>query len=140
MHAEYPLRSNLPDDCNAFERGAAIALRSLVLLFAAYVFFHKLFPFASLDTRLADLTFGVFMTLILQVLSSTTAAGYFIFNTFRPPPLPRRDRAWCEFWSGLAFGVISLIIGSVLIEVLARRGIELPAARWIARGILWLLL
>jgi hypothetical protein len=140
MHAEHPLRSKLPDDSNAFERRTAMALRSFVLLFAAYVFFHKLFPFTSLDTRLADLTFGEFMMLILQVLSSTTAAGYFIFNTFRPPPLPRRVRAWCEFWSALAFGVISLIVGSVLIEVLARKGFELPAARWIARGILWVLL
>jgi hypothetical protein len=140
MHAGYPLRSPFPDDSNALERGSAMALRSLVLLFATYVSFHKLFPFASLDTRLADLTFGEFMMLILQVLSSTTAAGYFIFNAFRPPPLPRRDRAWCEFWSGLAFGVISLVAGSILIEVLARKGFELPAARWTARGILWLLL
>ena len=134
------MRSKLPDDSNAFERCVAMALRSLVLLFATYVFFHKLFPFGSLDTRLADLTFGEFMMLILQVLSSTTAAGYFVFNTFRPPPLPCRVRAWCEFWSALAFGVISLVVGSVVIEVLARKGIELPAACWIARGILWLLL
>ena len=140
MHAEYPLRSKLPDDSNAFERGSALALRSLVLLFAAYVFFHKLFPFTSLDARLADLTFGEFMMLVFQVLSSTTAAGYFIFNAFHPPPLSHRVRAWCEFWSALAFGVISLVAGSILIEVLARKGIELPAARWIARGILWLLL
>jgi len=55
------LPSRVPDDSSRFERGAAMALRYFLFLLAAYVVFHKVFPFAPLGYRLIDLTVGDFL-------------------------------------------------------------------------------
>lgn len=116
-----------------------MALRSFVLWLAAYVVFRTLFPFAVLGVRLADLTVGQFLMAMLQVSSAIAAAAYLLLKGWRHPPLAERDRAWCERWSAIAFGVLALLIGSVLLALLERKGIAMPWVRWVARGILSLL-
>jgi hypothetical protein len=122
-----------------FERGSAIALRFLVLLLAAYVVLHKIFPLASLGKRLVDMTAGDFLLTVFEMLLALTASGYLIFKGFAYPPLPDRDRIWCDRWSAIAFGVASIFMGAGLVKLLERKDIDLGVAHWIARGILWLL-
>jgi hypothetical protein len=133
------LRSRTSKDANKFERGSAIALRLILLLLAAYIVFHKIFPLASLDKRLADMTVGEFLLTICKVLLASSAGVYLVTKGFRYPSLQDRDRIWCERWSGVAFGVAVIFMGAVLVALLERKGIDLGAARWIAHGILWLL-
>lgn len=127
-------------EANAFERRSATALRLLVFLLAAYIVFHKVFPHSALDTHFVDITVGEFLLIVLEVLIASTAAGYLIIKGFRYPSLATRDRIWCERWSGLAFGAATIVMTAVLIALLERKGINLGAARWIARGVLWLLI
>jgi hypothetical protein len=133
------LRSKVPEDSSTLERAVAVTLRSFVLLLVAYVLFHKLFPFAVLGERLADLTVGEFLLIIFRTVAAISGAAYPFIKAIRLPHLKERDRAWCEFWSGLAFGTIALVAGSILIAVLERKGISIGPARLLARGILWLL-
>jgi hypothetical protein len=135
----FALRSNVPEDSSTLERAVAVTLRSFVLLLVAYVLFHKLFPFAVLRERLADLTIGEFQLVIFRTIAAIFGAVYPIMKAIRLPHLKERDRPWCEFWSGLAFGTIALVVGSILIALLERRGVSLGPARLLARGILWLL-
>jgi hypothetical protein len=116
-----------------------MVLRSFVLLLAAYVLFHKLFPFDELAARLADVTIGDFLLVIFRTLTAMAAAVYLIFRGLSQPRLQDRDRIWCEHWSALAFGVITMIFGSILVALLERKGMTIAAAHWVARGILWLL-
>jgi hypothetical protein len=116
-----------------------MVLRSFVLLLAAYVLFHKLFPFDELAARLADVTIGDFMLVIFRTLTAIAAAAYLVFRGLSQPRLQDRDRIWCECWSALAFGVITMIFGSIVVALLERKGMTIGAAHWVARGILWLL-
>jgi hypothetical protein len=116
-----------------------MVLRSFVLLLAAYVLFHKLFPFAELAARLADVTIGEFLLVILRTLTAIAGAVYLIFRGLTQPNLQDRGRIWCERWSGLAFGVITIIFGSIVVALLERKGMTIGTAHWVARGILWLL-
>ena len=133
------MSSNTRRDVNKFERGSAIALRLLVLLLAAYIVFHKTFPFAALDRRLGDMTLGEFFLTIFQLVFAFTVAGYLIVKGFKYPDLKQRDRLWCERWSGLAFGVAAIVMGAALVVLLERKGSNFGVAHGIARGILWLL-
>jgi hypothetical protein len=137
--AAFSLSSETSDKANRFERGTATALRLLVLLLAAYIVFHKAFPLAALDRRLADMTVGEFLLTVSRVLFAFTAAGYLIIKGFRYPGLQDRDRIWCERWSGIAFGVSAVVMAAVLVALLEQKGINLGAAHWIAHGILLLL-
>src|SRR5947209_11322018 len=103
----FSLPSRAPDDSSKFERGAAMALRHLLFLLAAYVVFHKVFPFALLGSHLVDLTVGDFLRVLLQTLVSIIGAAYLVAKSFRPPNLEFRDRVWCERWIAIAFGVIA---------------------------------
>ena len=114
-------------------------LRWLVLLLAAYVVFHKVFPFSAMGRRLADITIGEFLLTIFQVLLATTIAGYLIIQGFRYGALQDRDRVWCERWSGLAFGLTAIIMASISVAILERRGFQFGGAHWIAYGVLSLL-
>jgi len=136
---EISLRSRTPNSSSGFERGMAMALRAFVLWLAAYIVFRMLFPFAVLGVRLADLTVGQFLMAMLQVLSAAAAAAYLLLKGLRHPPLADRDRVWCERWSAIGFGVWALLIGSVLLGLLERKGIVLPWVRWVAIGVLSLL-
>ena len=131
--------SRAPDDSSRFERGAATALRSFLFLLAAYIVFHKAFPFALLGFRLVELTVGDFLRMIFQTLVSIIGAAYLVAKSFRPPNLEHRDRIWCERWMAIAFGVIALMVGSVVVAVLERKGFDTAMAHPIARGILWIL-
>jgi hypothetical protein len=126
-------------DASGLERWSATVLRSLVLLLAAYIVFHKIFPLDLLDKRLVDMTLGELLLVVLEVLSASTAAGYLIIKGFKYPSAANRDRVWCERWSGIAFGMATIIMGSALVTLLGRKGINFGAARWIAHGVLWLL-
>ena len=131
--------SKAPDDSNRFERGTAMALRYFVFLLAAYIIFHKIFPFGLFRTRLTDMTGADLLLLIFRSLIATIGAGYFAITGFIQPVLQDRDRIWCERWTGLAFGVITIAVGSVLITMLERDGIIIVTANWVASCILWLL-
>jgi hypothetical protein len=133
------LNSKISEEINKFERGSAIALRLFVWLLAAYIVFHKVFPFADLGMRLADMTVGELLLTVFKVLFASTAAGYLIVRGFRYPKLQHRDRLWCERWSGVAFGVAAIVMGAFLVAFLERKGVDLGATRWIAHGILRLL-
>lgn len=133
------LRAKVPTDSSRLERGCAIALRSFVLLLVAYIVFHKVFPFAVLDRRLGELTVGEFLLAMVRTISATAAAAYLVFKAFRTPGLPERDRIWCERWSGLAFGAIAVLTGSILVFLLESKGVVMPIAHAIAARILWLL-
>ena len=116
-----------------------MALRIFLFLLAAYIVFHKAFPFALLGSRLVDLTVGDFLRMIFQTLISIIGAAYLVAKSFRPPNLEHRDRIWCERWIAIAFGVIALMVGSVVVAVLERKGFDTAMAHPIARGILWIL-
>jgi hypothetical protein len=116
-----------------------MALRYFLFVLAAYIVFHKVFPFAQLGSRLIDLTVGNFLLVILQTLLSIIGAAYLAAKSFRLPDLKYRDRVWCERWIAIAFGVIAIIVGSMVIALLERKGFDTATARWIARGILWVL-
>jgi hypothetical protein len=73
-------------------------------------------------TRLADLTGVDLLLLIVRSLVATIGAAYFVVTGFIQPALHHRDRLWCERWTGLAFGVIAIAVGSVLISILEKRG------------------
>ena len=131
--------SRTPDDSSRFERGAARALRSFLFLLAGYIVFHKAFPFALLGSRLVDLTVGDFLRMILQTLVSIFGAAYLVAKSFHLPDLEHRDRVWCERWIAIAFGAIAIMVGSMVIALLERKGFDTAMARPIARGILWVL-
>jgi hypothetical protein len=116
-----------------------MALRCLLFLLAAYIVFHKIFPFGLLRTRLADVTVADFLLLIFQSLIASIGAAFLVIRGFIQPALQDRDRVWCERWSALAFGVITMVVGSILITSLEGNGIILVIAYWVASGILWLL-
>jgi hypothetical protein len=122
-----------------FERGSATALRLLVLLLAAYIIFHKSLPLSALDKRVADITVGEFLLIVFEALFALTAACYLVFSGFRYPSTENRDRAWCERWSAMAFGIGTITMATILVVLIERKGIDLGAAHWIASGILWLL-
>jgi hypothetical protein len=133
------LLSRAPDNSSRFERGAATALRSFLFLLAAYIVFHKVFPFALLGYHLVDLTVGDFLRVMSQTLVSIVGAAYFVAKSFRLPDIKCRDRVWCERWMAIAFGAIAIIFGSMAIALLERKGFDTAAARSLARGILWML-
>ena len=128
--------SKAPDDSNRFERGIAMVLRCFLFLLAAYIVFHKIFPFGLFRTRLADMTGADLLLLIVRSLVATIGAAFFVVTGFIQPALHDRDRLWCERWTGLAFGVIAIAVGSVLISILEKKGIIIIAAHWVAICIL----
>ena len=132
-----PIRA--PDDSNRFERGTAMVLRYALFLLAAYLVFHKVFPFGLFRARLADMPGADLLLLIFRSLVATAAAAYFVIKGFIQPPLQDRDRIWCERWSGLAFGVFTIAVGSILIAGIERKGVIIETAYWVASCILWLL-
>jgi hypothetical protein len=131
--------SKAPEDSNRLERGTAIALRSFLFLLLVYIVFHKIFPFALFRTRLADMTGADFLLLICRSLIAFAGAAYFAVKGFIQPDLQERKRIWCERWTGLAFGVITIIVGSVLVTTLQGEGIVFTLAYSVASGVLWLL-
>lgn len=131
--------SKAPADSNRFERATAIALRYFLFLLAAYIVFHKVFPFGLFRTHLTDMTGADLLLLISRSLIATIGAGYFAVTGFIPPALQDRDRIWCERWTGLAFGVMTIAVGSILIAALEGTGIIIVTAHWVASCILWLL-
>jgi hypothetical protein len=135
----FSVPSKAPDDSNRFERGTAMALRYFLFLLVAYIVFHKIFPFGLFRTRLTDITGADLLLLIFRSLIATIGAAYFAIIGFIQPVLQDRDRIWCERWTGLAFGVITIAVGSVLITMLERDGIIIVTAYWVASCILWLL-
>jgi hypothetical protein len=116
-----------------------MVLRYFLFLLAAYIVFHKIFPFGLFRMRLADMTGADLLLLILRSLVATIGAAYFLVRGFIQPALHDRDRLWCERWTGLTFGVIAIAVGSVLISILEKKGIIIIAAHWVASCILWLL-
>src|ERR1700693_5336312 len=102
----FSVPSKAPDDSNRFERGTAMALRYFLFLLAAYIVFHKIFPFGLFRTRLADMTGADLLLLIFLGSIAAIGAGYLVKEGFTQPDLRSRDRVWCERWTALALGVI----------------------------------
>lgn len=116
-----------------------MTLRYILLLLAAYVVFHKVFPFGQLGSRLVDLTVADFLRIVFQTLVSIVGAAYLIAKSFRPPDVKYRDRFWCERLIAISFGVFAIVVGSMVIALLERKGFDTSMARWLARGVLWAL-
>jgi hypothetical protein len=116
-----------------------MVLRCFLFLLAAYIFFHKIFPFGLFRARLVDMTGADFLLLIFRSLIATLGAAYFVVRGFVQPALQDRDRIWCERWTGLAFGVIAIAVGSILITMLEGEGIIIATAHSVASCVLWLL-
>jgi len=116
-----------------------MALRYFLFLLAAYIVLQKIFPFGLFRTRLADMTGADLLLLISRSLIATIGAANFAIAGFIQPALQDRDRIWCERWTGLAFGVITIAVGSILIAALEGTGIIIVTAHWVASCILWLL-
>jgi hypothetical protein len=129
----------VPHDSNKFERGAALSLRSFVLSLAAYVVFHKVFPFDRLDMHLVEMTGGDLLLLCFRSIVGTAAALYLVRRAFVQPALGERDRIFCERWAVLGLGSISIIACSIVIRFVEGEGIIVRCAKLIARGVLWLL-
>ena len=100
-----------------------MVLRYFLFLLAAYIVFHKIFPFGLFRTRLADMTGADLLLLIVRSLIATIGAAYLVVRGLIQPALHDRDRLWCERWTGLAFGVIAIAVGSVLISILEKKGL-----------------
>ena len=62
------------------------------------------------------------LLLIVRSLVATIGAAYFVVTGFIQPALHHRDRLWSKRWTGLAFGVIAIAVGSVLISILEKKG------------------
>jgi hypothetical protein len=80
--------------------------------------------------------------LLLLIFRSSIAAigtGYLVKKGFAQPDLRDRDRVWCERWTALALGVITIAVGSVVITSLEETGTIMVMAHWVASGALWLL-
>jgi hypothetical protein len=116
-----------------------MALRCFLFLLAAYIVFHKVFPFVLLRTRLADMTGADLLLLIFRGSIAAIGAGYLVKEGFTQPDLRSRDRVWCERWTALALGVITIAVGSIVITSLEETGTIMVAAQWVAHGTLWLL-
>jgi hypothetical protein len=70
---------------------------------------------------LVDLTVGDFLLIVLRTLVSIFGAAYLVAKSFRLPDVKQRDIVWCERWIAIAFGVIAIIVGSMVIALLQRR-------------------
>ena len=129
----------VPHDSNKFERGAALFLRFFVLSLAAYVVFHKVFPFDRLDMHLVEMTGADFLLLCFRSVVGTAAALYLAKRAFSQPALRERDRIFCERWAALGLGSISIIACSMVIRSIEDEGIIVRCVKLVARGVLWLL-
>lgn len=128
-----------PSSSSALERRIAVTLRWFLLWLTAYIAFRMLFPFTLLGVRVGDLTVGEFLMTMLRVSAAGAATIYLLLKGLRTPPPAAMDRTWCERWSAIAFGVLALLIGSVVLGLLERKGIVVPWIRWVAIGVLSLL-
>jgi hypothetical protein len=72
-------------------------------------------------------------------LVSILDSAYLVARSFRLPDLKDSDRAWCERWIAIAFGTITIVVGSMVIALLQRKGLDTSMAGWLARCILWVI-
>jgi H+/Cl- antiporter ClcA len=129
----------VPHDSNKLERGAALFLRSFVLLLAGYVVFHKVFPFNLLDMQLVEMTGADFLLLCFRSVFGTVAALYFVRKALAQPALRERDRIFCERWAALGIGTILIIGCSILMRFVEGEQTIVRVARLVARAVRWLL-
>ena len=129
----------VPHDSNKLERGAALFLRSFVLSLAAYVVFHKVFPFDRLDMHLVEMTGADFLLLCFRSVFGTVAALYFVSKALAQPALRERDRIFCERWAALGIGTILIIGCSILMRFVEGEQTIVTVARLVARAVRWLL-
>ena len=59
-----------------------MVLRYFLFLLAAYIVFHKIFPFGLFRMRLADMTGADLLLLIFRSLVATMGAAYFAVTGF----------------------------------------------------------
>ena len=128
-----------PQDSNQLERGAALFLRSVVLLLAGYVVFHKIFPFDLLEMHLIEMTGADLLLLFLRSVFGTVAALYFLSKVFAQPPLRERDRLFCEHWAALGLGTILIIACSIIMRFVEGEQTIVRVAKLLARAVRWLL-
>jgi hypothetical protein len=129
-----------PRDSDRFERGAALFFRSLIWLLSGYVVSHKFFPLDLSKMHLAEMTGGEFLILCFRTATALAALWYFVRKAFAQPPLPERDRLFCERWAGLGLGIIMIIACSVAMQFVVGQGPIFGLAKLLASVIVWLLL
>jgi hypothetical protein len=129
-----------PRDSDRFERGAALFFRSLVLLLSGYIVSHKIFPIDLMKMHLMEMTGGEFLLLCFRTAIALVVVWYFGRKAFAQPPLPERDRLFCERWAGLGLGIILIVACSVAMHFVQGEGAIIGSAKLLGRAVVWLLL
>jgi hypothetical protein len=128
-----------PGDSDRFERGAALFFRSLVWLLSGYIVSHKMFPLDLAKMHLLEMTGGEFLLLYFRTAIALVAIWYFAVKAFAQPPLPERDRLFCERWAALGLGIIMIIACSVAMHFVQGEGVIVRSAKLLGRIVVWLL-
>jgi hypothetical protein len=128
-----------PRDSDRFERGAALFLRSLVWLLSGYIVAHKIFPFDLAKMYFLEMSGADFLFLCFRTAVALVAVWYFGSKAFAPPPLPERDRPFCEHWAALGLGIIMIMACSVAMHFVQGEGVIIESAKLLGRIVVWLL-
>jgi hypothetical protein len=128
-----------PRSSDKFERGAALFFRSLVWLLSGYIVAHKIFPIDLAKMHLLEMTGGELLLLYFRTAIALVAVWYFVSKAFAQPPLPERDRLFCERWAALGLGIITIIACSVGMHFLQGEGAIIGLAKLLGRMVVWLL-
>jgi uncharacterized membrane protein YecN with MAPEG domain len=128
-----------PRDSDRFERGAALFFRTLVWLLSGYIVAHKIFPIDLAKMHLLEMTGADFLFLYLRSAIALVAVWFFAAKAFAQPPLPERDRLFCERWASLGLGIILIIACSVAMPFVQGEGIIVRLAKLFGRIVVWLL-
>jgi hypothetical protein len=128
-----------PRDSDRFERGAALFFRTLVWLLSGYIIAHKIFPIDLAKMHLLEMTGADFLFLYFRSAIALVAVWFFAAKAFAQPPLPERDRLFCERWAGLGLGIIMIIACSVAMQFVPGEGAIIGSAKLLGRIVIWLL-
>ena len=128
-----------PRSSDKFERGAALFFRSLVWLLSGYIVAHKIFPIDLAKMHLLEMTGGEFLLLYFRTAIALVAIWYFAVKAFAQPPLPERDRLFCERWAAVGLGIIMIIACSVAMHFVQGEGVIVRSAKLLGRIVVWLL-
>jgi hypothetical protein len=82
----------------------------------------------------ADLLLLYFRTAIALLV-----IWYFGREAFIQPPLPERDRLFCERWVALGLGIIMIIGCSVAMRFVQGEGAVIGSAKMLGKIVVWLL-
>jgi hypothetical protein len=106
---------------------------------SGYIVAHKIFPIDLAKMHLLEMTGADFLFLYLRSAIALVAVWFFAAKAFAQPPLPERDRLFCERWASLGLGIILIIACSVAMPFVQGEGIIVRLAKLFGRIVVWLL-